>query len=212
MKRLWFVLSAGLIAAFATALPTAAAADNPAPWHVYNLAPSGNALTSPVARGQGSDLATFDFLDTPTTSYLLNNQIASDLTGKTLTATFSVDGSGTMFSNPDGGAGSATVRFFFQTSNAGGFDETDYWWSNSVSAVLTVGAGGTITASLGGPATWSDFYGHYSTDPLYAAGFAAAASNATYVGLSFGGGFFFANGVGVAGGTATFHLSDFSVS
>jgi hypothetical protein len=45
----------------------------------------------------------------------------------------------------------------------------------------------------------------------YAAGFEAALSNVTDIGLSFGGGFFFENGVGTTDGSGT-TLNSFNVS
>jgi hypothetical protein len=69
----------------------------------------------------------------------------------------------------------------------------------------------TVTATVNG-AEWSDFFGHFGSDPTYAAGFAAAASNVTSIGLSFGGGCFFENGVGTTDGSGTFTLTSFSVT
>ena len=124
MKPLRFLLP--LFAALVAAVPLAASADA-APWHVYNLAPSDRTLTSPQADGVNGDEATFDFLGTPTTSYLLNHQLGGDLTGTTITATFSIDGSGTLDYNlEDNVPGySPTVRIFFETSTPGSFAETD---------------------------------------------------------------------------------------
>ena len=136
--------------------------------------------------------------------------------GKTITATAHITGatgaliySGEgMTSNPC--PGPATVRLFFETSNAGGFDETHFWWSNPMSAVLADGTI-TLTATVNG-AEWSDFFGHFGSDPAFSAGFDAAASNVKTIGLSFGGGCFFENGVGTSDGSGTFTLDSFSVS
>jgi hypothetical protein len=84
---------------------------------------------------------------------------------------------------PQEGGPEANVRFYFQTSNAGGFNGAD----------------------------WSDYYGHFGIGP-YAAGFQAALSNVTDIGLSFGGGCFFENGLGTTDGSGTFTLNNFSVS
>ena len=202
-----------LFALLLAAAPMAASADSSAPWHVYNLTASGRTLNSPAAVGVNGDAATFDFLGTPTTSYLLNHQLGGDITGKTITATFSIDGSGTLFYDPTGNIpGTPFVRIFFETSGAGGFNEANFWWSHAGSENIAVnGTELTITAHVGDAGDWSDFFGHFGDDANFAPGFAAAAANATYVGLSFGGGFFFANGVGVDG-TATFHLDTFTVN
>jgi hypothetical protein len=57
---------------------------------------------------------------------------------------------------------------------------------------------------------WSDFYGHFGNDPAYAAGFNAAVANVTEIGLSFGGGCFFENGVGTTDGSGTFTLNSYT--
>jgi hypothetical protein len=69
----------------------------------------------------------------------------------------------------------------------------------------------TISTTVSGQ-NWSDFFGHFGSDHQFAGGFDAAAANATFIGLSYGGGCFFANGVGIQNGSATFHLIDFSVT
>ena len=68
---------------------------------------------------------------------------------------------------------------------------------------------GTVPLTGG---NWSDFYGHFGNDPLYSAGFDAAVSNVTKIGLSFGGGCFFENGVGTADGSGTFTLNLYTAS
>lgn len=59
------------------------------------------------------------------------------------------------------------------------------------------------------PTMWSDWDGHSGTaEP---AGFAAAVSSVTAIGLSFGGGCFFENGIGTTDGSGTFTLNNFTV-
>src|SRR4029077_14051885 len=113
---------------------------------------------------------------------------------------------------PQLGGPTANVRFFFETSNSGGFDETHYWWSNPMSYSLlnATSTGTTLTNSFNG-AAWSDYFGHFGIGP-YAAAFQAALSNVTLIGLSFGGGCFFENGVGTTDGSGTFTIDSFSVS
>ncbi len=82
--------------------------------------------------------------------------------------------------------------------------ETHYWWSNP--AHCSFATGGTATCTITVPLTgnnWSDFFGHFGNDPAYAAGFASALQHVNVIGLSFGSGFFFANGVGIDGTTGT---------
>jgi len=59
-------------------------------------------------------------------------------------------------------------------------------------------------------AAWGAYGGEPSSS--YPAAFDAAASNIKDIGLSFGGGCFFANGVGTTDGTGTFTLTSFTVS
>jgi len=58
----------------------------------------------------------------------------------------------------------------------------------------------------------TDYNGHLGGDPAYAAGFQAAVKNVTTIGLSFGGGCFFENGVGTSDGSGTFTLDTFATS
>jgi len=188
-------------------------------WKVGYYTPSGRALSMASADLPSSGLATFDFTAQDNTALLVTDHGSSSLLGddtsKTITATFDISGATDAFTyfgegtpiNPCGTP--ANARLFFQTSNAGGFDETHYWWSNPASAPLADGTS-TVTATVNG-AEWSDFYGHFGNDPAYSAGFNAAASNVTTIGLSFGGGCFFENGVGTADGSGTLTLTSFSV-
>ena len=103
-------------------------------------------------------------------------------------------------------------------------NEFDYWWSNTpLQATLlnsgsyyqfrTGGSGGTITLQVRlDPLNWSDLCGHVGTFDLGA--FMASIANIKDVGLSFGSGFFFENGVGVDGttGTATFQLTSYTMT
>lgn len=65
----------------------------------------------------------------------------------------------------------------------------------------------TMTVALD-PAQWSDWNGQVGTTEL--AAFTAAVQNVSTIGLSFGGGCFFENGVGAPNG-GTFNLWKFSV-
>lgn len=105
-------------------------------------------------------------------------------------------------------------------------NEFDFWWSNTpVQATLLNsgsfyqfspsggGSNGPITLQVSlDPLNWSDLCGHVGTfDP---AAFMASISNIKDVGVSFGSGFFFENGVGVDGitGSATFQLASYTIS
>jgi hypothetical protein len=102
----------------------------------------------------------------------------------------------------------ANVRLYFERSNAGGFDYTHYWWSNPASQTLADGTW-TVTANVL-PAEWSDWNGQFGT--TVPAEFAKAAGKVTRIGLSFGGGCFFENGVGTLDGSGTFTLNSYTAS
>ena len=105
-------------------------------------------------------------------------------------------------------------------------NEFDYWWSNTPLRAMTGipgsyyqfsptggGSNGPITLKVSlDPMNWSDLCGHFGIlDP---AAFMASISNIKNLGVSFGSGFFFENGVGVDGatGTATFQLTSYTIT
>jgi hypothetical protein len=112
------------------------------------------------------------------------------------------------FTNLPNTALPANVRFYFATDNGGGFAFTHYWWSNPAPQVLSNGSF-TLTANVE-PAESSDWNGQVGTS--VAAGFNDAAANVTLIGLSFGGGCFFENGVGTTDRNGTFTLQTFTAS
>jgi hypothetical protein len=222
MTRLARLIVPALAAAAALAWSAAPALAGGSGWHVGSYTPSGRALSNASADRTPNGLATFTFTNQPNTALLVTDQGSSPLLGddrgKKVTAVFTIAGATgafTYFGQPDGcdnppGSHPANTRLFFQTSNSGGFDETHFWWSNPSSAILANGTL-TVTATVNG-AEWSDFFGHFGSDQAYSAGFDAAALNVTSIGLSFGGGCFFENGVGTADGSGTFTLTSFSVT
>jgi hypothetical protein len=97
---------------------------------------------------------------------------------------------------PSCGSGpAANTRFFFTTG--GLFQYTHYWWSNPVSWTLAQDSPSTISQAVNDPANWSDWNGKPGT--MNPAKFTRAISRVRTVGLSFGGGCFFENGVTVTG-------------
>ena len=145
-----------------------------------------------------------------------NGTLLGDLTAKTVSADMYVNSLGGVFTyygqgtlgNPCGTP--ANVRLYFETNN-NELGESQYWWSNPVSYPLATGPA-TLTASLI-PANWSDRDGHLGTfNPAHTAAFNAAVADVQQIGLSFGGGCFFANGVGEASGNSTFTLTNFTAN
>lgn len=213
------------IAGSAQAAPPAA----PSNWHVgvYNP-PQYRALSEGLAALPGSGLATFNFTTAPNTALLLNTQgsqtgnLLGNIAGETITATFTISdplGSPfTYYGEPDACGTAASARLYFETSKAGGFNPGQYWWfDGSANGAVQLAPGEfTLTAPVSA-ADWSDWDGKLGTqttaDKGYgapSAWFAKAAANVTGIGLSFGGGCFYANGVGAAGASLT--LTSFTVN
>ena len=211
---------AALISTFALALAPMVANADASVFHLGYYTPSqhGTLLNGDVIPGNG--LASFNFTSSPNVALLVADQRhdMGDLLGKSVSATFDISGLNpgqnfTYYGEPDGSGLPATVRFYFQTTNqyAGGFAYTNYWWSNPVSVALNGNGTFTIPTVSFDPANWSDWNGHPGTyDAATTAAFNQAASNVTRLGMSFGGGYFFENGVGTTDGSGTFTLDSFS--
>jgi hypothetical protein len=154
----------------------------------------------------------------PNKTRLLFNSKDSDLlgaqAGTTMTATFtvlSVSDSAAFTFGGTCGSTPATVRLSFESIPPGTkFAYTNYWWADASTASYVL-ANGTVTITAIVDPTlgqWSDWNGQPSAGNLDA--FTAAASNMTAVGLSFGGGCFFENGVGTTDGSGSLTLTDFT--
>jgi hypothetical protein len=230
MGRL-LTLALGLVLMLSTtSIATAETFNNPQGnfnWKVYDYNASGQALRvrQPFLVNNGTDGGiAFNFLYTPDTALFMTGHpsyrgdLLGDMSNKTIEARvrititsgdpqFTYYGEGTP-NNPC--PYPANVRFFFQTRTNGPFNPSDYWWSNPENATLESlkTADQTITASVE-PGMWTNYYGQ--PDP---AGFAIAEQNVAAIGLSFGGGCFFENGVGIRPntGSAYFRLMDYSAT
>jgi hypothetical protein len=106
-------------------------------------------------------------------------------------------------------------------------NEYNFWWSNTPVAATVAnpgsyyqftagGSGGTVTLDVQlDPANWSDLCGTRGNQSYATTNeFLAAIAKIHFLGLSFGSGYFFANGVGVDynTGTANFQLISYSTS
>ena len=206
MKRLLIGLMVGAVAAigFGGVGAFAASSTN---WQL--------ASGSVKAADDGSNTINFSV---PDKTRLLYNSKDENLLGPqfgtTMTATFSVQDvssnaaftfSGTCGSTP------ATVRLAFESIPPGAkFAYTNYWWADASTASYVL-ANGTMTITAVVDPTvgqWSDWNGQPSAGNSEA--FNAAAGNMTAVGLSFGGGCFFENGVGTTDGSGSLTLTDFA--
>lgn len=238
MKTKLVLLSAFLIAVLSStgfayaSTPTNLAAKS-SQWAVYEQTtlPNGG-LYYPAAHG-----TTFNVPDaTSAAPGYVNNMLDAYTVSLTessvISATFTIKTSSpsTAFAgNPDGGCYPISispitcpgaVRLFVQANLpndnsatcTGGGNALNYWWADY--SAYTFANGGntvTLTATLN-PADWSGICGNAAG--ANQAGFDLALANIKLVGLSFGSGFFFENGLGVDGatGTATFQLTSYTVS
>jgi hypothetical protein len=211
MKRLLAAMTAALVM---VAMVSSVAVASSSPWNVYSINAGGTAYTPKAAPGSSGVIASFAFPTTPVAALLTTAQdksLLGDLTGKTITANFTITAPGAVFTYggaPDGCNTAPAVRLYFTGGPNSKFSYTGFWWSNPQSFTLTNG-GSTLSLSLAST-DWSDWNGQSATTE--AAGFAAAVKNVSSIGLSFGGGCFFANGVGVSSGSASFSLTSFTVA
>ena len=169
---------------------------------------SPTASASPSARPRDPRL----FLTDYTGSGLLG-----DLTGKTLTATFTITGTATAFTAGDGppenacGGTPASVRLYFERKFKGPIMNSDQWWSTPQAYFLTSLVGNTLTLTVPlDTANWTDRGFELPSD--VPTDFAAAVANVGAVGVSFGGGCFLPTGAFPTDGTASFVLKSYSVS
>lgn len=186
-------------------------------WKLSSFNASGRALRSQTVAVAANGAASFTFPTTADAAYLLSSKAPAGPTGLSATANITTTGTTTFAYYPDGAP--AMVGLYFQTKSSGGFDPSDYWWSGSSRITLDslVGTSVLLTETFD-PAEWTNFYGKpgtqtgtYEVDgttyPSAADGFAAAVANISSWGVSFGGGSFYANGVGTPTGSAVFTLT-----
>jgi hypothetical protein len=176
-----------------------------AKWLMYSYCGSYNICPSKTSNYYG--LVTFYLKPGRYTALLVtaDKLLIGDLTNATLSDVVNVTAgrnagplSFTYQGSPSCGGGGAApnARFFFTTG--GLFQYTHYWWSNPESWTLAEqGTASTISQAMNDPGDWSDWNGQPGTANV--AKFDKAISRVRTVGLSFGGGCFFENGVTVTG-------------
>lgn len=218
MKMFRRAFLAASVAALAAAVPLLAEdfsdVKGAPKWKVYDVNHSNRAFRSRIPDLAPSGGIGFDFLFTPDTALLTTDHpsyrgtLLGDLKDKLLSAKIKVNvaPATTLFQYFGQGTSAnpcltpASVRFFFQGNTNGPFAYTKYWWSTPVSVQLANLADGipkTIMVHVQS-GLWSDYNGQFD-----AAGFDAAAKDVQTIGLSFGGGCFFENGVGIVPGTGS---------
>jgi len=195
-----------------------------AQWKVLSLGAVGNSWTTKGARAFDDGIG-FAFGADPSTRFLLTSHQGSgllgDLTGKTLTATFTITGTATAFTYTPGPPGSpneacltpASVRLYFKGNYNGNGNLTPdkQWWSTPQAYTLTSLVGHTLTLTVPlDTANWINEGFQLASDVPPA--FAAAVASVGAVGVSFGGGCFLPTGAVPTDGTASFVLKSYSVS
>jgi len=188
-----------------TAGQASAAVQPPAP-SAYYYNPSGNALGGPQS-APGND---FSFAS----GYLAKiteKQNNANINHQTITITGHVDPGTVVSDQPNGGdsstpPGAPNMRVYFEGSGGGVSDGSpdgymgQHWWAHPDSAVVYLNqrTGGFIMTVTVDPANWSDWNGQPAS--ANQALFAGAATHVRNIGVSFGGGYFFENGVNGQGG------------
>ena len=218
-----------VVAFLLLAMSIPAFAEGKSPWKVFSYNASDRALSSRHADAMGG-LASFTFTAAPDTALLaIDRTVYRSLTertedphasilGRLIVAHFAVTGADSFNywgeGTPDNPCSTpATVRFYFNTNGAAAYGTANdwyskYWWSNGTGYQMLANGDFWLFAWVT-PDNWSNWNGQKGTDRPD--GFAAAASNPDLLGVSFGGGCFFENGVG-ATGNATFTLIDMGMS
>jgi len=208
-------------------------------WAVYmqNTLPNGNLHFYPAAHattipGGGVQFDMPDATDPSPTfvNYMLDTYTVALSESSTIAVTINVVASaaGTAFLGDTFGGSNPSppppsVRLFIQANLpsdgsafcvGGNKNLNNYWWADiNFYDFVAGGSGGpqTFVVSLD-HANWSGICGNPASADK--AAFDLAIANIKYVGLSFGSGYFFANGVGVDGntGTATFQLLSYTIT
>jgi hypothetical protein len=207
-----------MVAAMATIGFGSVASATTSAWTEFVYNSSGNALKGVALPTSSDGTASFNFASGVYTATLTTSDksLTGDLTGKTLSDAITVSGvNGTFVDQNGGGTGCTTppsVRLFFNSGGTGAGGQrgffTTFWWSNPVSLPLANGGPTTISESLANTAGWSDWNGQEAnSSSVVTAAFNTAATKVLSVGLSFGGGCFFENGVTTGDGSGTFNSS-----
>ena len=200
------------------------AATPPASWTVYDYNPSGQAIAPRVSAASMPATTTdgtvsFPFKVNIYTALLTTRDasLTGDLSTKTLSVTVGVTGGSGIFQDQHNGGcppDEKYVRFYFSSPKASGTTGpgttgfyTQFWWSNPLHVPLVTDPQDSMTISqpVMNPALWSDWNGKRGTEsPEVTAAFMVAIRNVQTIGLSFGGGCFFENGVTTSDGGGTF--------
>ncbi len=236
IKKLLITLLASCGLAAAVAMPAFAAAPKNTnllndQWRAYSINTNLAKLwsISNAKRDNGVVALSFSNYSTNWFAVYLNTNYNVDLTGKTVSV--AAKWTPSIFTNRESTPNDATFRIYFASAQ-GNYNSYSYWWttgSNSVNLNNLTGTG-SYSVNLSNPAQWSDLCGGQasdttvipthsncvgSTDPTMSPyqGFVNAMKNVKLIGISFGGGDFYANGVAnTKNSPANFDLTEFNVT
>ena len=200
------------------------AATPPSSWTVFDFNPSSQAIRPRVSANSmpattSGDTTSFQFLPDIFTALLTTTDasLTGDLSMKTLNVTVSVTGGSGTFQHRSTPCdpGETFVRFYFTSPKASGTTGTgttgfftQFWWSNPVHVPLFTypQMPMTISQPVNAVHMWSDWNGKFNDNNLETMeAFSVAIHNVQSVGLSFGGGCFFENGVTTSDASGTFN-------
>lgn len=223
------LLVAGMVVAglsmTALAVPGDLVKENPERWHAVEKVINGNDVrtlrTAKVdlsVAGGGVAYQLPHASDSAYVCYVLTDYKGS-LAGMKVTATMKVsvlsDELPTFtYYNPDNTVGgrAADVRLFFQDM-IGGWECSDYWWSTSAQTPMSGLIEVSCTVStVFMPQYWTDIYGHPGTfNEHHEAAYYDALDGVKEIGFSFGGGYYYACGVGLDSGDAAFVVESYLI-
>ena len=200
------------------------AATPPTSWTVFDFNPSSQAIAPRVSAASMPATTTdgtvsFPFKLNIFTALLTTTDasLTGDLSMKTLNVTVSVTGGSGTFHHRSTPCdpGETFVRFYFTSPKASGTTGTgttgfftQFWWSNPIHVPLASDPQDPVSISqmVNAPIMWSDWNGKRGTESAEVTeAFEVAIHNVQSVGLSFGGGCFFENGVTTSDGMGTFN-------
>jgi hypothetical protein len=198
---------------------------------------SGGQLVAPIptdSKQTFPDNEVINFLRTTTAqagaSAYYNGTLLGNLSGKSaVTATFNITNSTLANGAPipasdvvgesigaDTFATNPSIRISFLGNGLDSFNNPNIWWSNATAAYIDSmnnGENVTLTVSFD-PSQWSNYDGQIGTlDPTVTGQFNEALSSVSKIGLSFGSGYFYSDGIGFnTGGTADVNLVSFDTT
>ena len=152
--------------------------------------------------------------------YVTTAYTKSIATANSVSMTYQVDGTSpvfdyrTQFENDQTNTLKHSVRLLLEHTGDFFLDQDTYrWWSNPLYVDLNTALNAgpqTLSVPLSGH-NWSDVNGIFCDDPSASAGFLACKQHMQYIGMTFGGGYFFGHGLFLDSGSATFTVTDFEI-